>query len=263
MALPPLTRTNWPKRWKKLQTAIDLRISKDGSLARFRRDCAISDHIQTRHSKLPEMLERCIKYGIPSWLWHDPRIGDPIGKQVTQDRQTVFVTASSLRMAMHAWRIRQRWCQREQHDPIRVVEIGAGYGGLSYALSQVFGISHYYYIDGPPLLQLQKFYTRACGIRYMWTVFAKPEEIELIKTADLVINVNSFAEMTQDEVDYYFRWINCITTPGGLFYSFNREHRNVRFANYPYGDYWERSTTIHHSNYTPFVECFAYRREEK
>jgi len=90
--------------------------------------------------------------------------------------------------------------------------------------------------------------------------FFLPTQIEELKDRkfDLCINIDSFMEMSTEEVDKYFRFINEHTNIGGHFFCCNREEKDTKFVDYPWDKYgqWEDVyfEKCKHSIHVPFLE---------
>jgi putative sugar O-methyltransferase len=88
-----------------------------------------------------------------------------------------------------------------------IVEIGAGFGRTAHVLLKIIdSINKYVIIDLPELLIISKRYLRSVLSEDLFSkiyFFSNLDEnIKNIKS-DLVININSFQEMTTDVIDYY------------------------------------------------------------
>lgn len=120
--------------------------------------------------------------------------------------------------------------------PIRILEIGGGYGRLVESL--VRNLNAETQIDMvdvvPSSLLLAYHYLSRSGIQ---TQFSRPNDFSVDKgvslrvpadcahlasgSINLVVNVESFQEMTQDWVNYWVELVQRITRDGSLFYSSN------------------------------------------
>jgi len=232
---------DWPKRWVELQAILDAGIDWPS----FRRNMKLMRYIQTTKRDMYLMQwTRCRKEKVPLQWCEDSTAGDPEG----WTRSSIFVTPSSLRAARVLHTITQRW---EPLHPMRVLEIGGGFGALARTVLTYLDVESYTMIDGPPCLEIQRRYLEM-------TVPAAP--IELISchdvkrdggglsdaAFDLVINTNSFSEMDLADVVGYFSLIHHTLMPGGLFYTLNRNRLNydgatpdVPFKDFPMDDRWD------------------------
>lgn len=124
-------------------------------------------------------------------------------------------------------------------DPKVIVEVGGGYGRNAYVLKKMFPKSKIVMVDIVPGIVLAQWYLhkvfprkKVLGIsdfnnfkevkkRYEKAdfVFLLPHQIEMLpdKSVDLFININSFQEMTYEQIKTYFNQIARLTT--GIFYT--------------------------------------------
>jgi putative sugar O-methyltransferase len=144
-------------------------------------------------------------------------LGCPVGF----DFQGRMLSAGAITNALTSYRIIE-WCKSTGlvNRPLRILEIGAGYGQVAYQLFQQVKIACYTICDLPENLFLSAFYLQAnlpskkanfvreSGI-------SKHEQAELVFVVppflkklpgpfDLVINSYSFQEMNRASVDEYF-----------------------------------------------------------
>lgn len=86
----------------------------------------------------------------------------------------------------------------------RILEIGAGYGGMAYILMQMLSVKSYTVIDLPEVLPLSKFYLTEChpGCELE---FRTPDNIGNGEY-DFVINTASFGEMPKETAQEYVSW---------------------------------------------------------
>ncbi|MGH1418066.1 MAG: putative sugar O-methyltransferase [Hyphomicrobiaceae bacterium] len=125
--------------------------------------------------------------------------------------------------------------------PIRVLEIGAGYGGMANLLIKRGAVISYTIVDLPDNLALSAYYltmenpdftAHYCAQEEFTNDgnlnFFTPGEISKIgiDTYDLVINCDSLGEMPADVCRNYVDRIYHALLPGGLFYSKNGVQRN-------------------------------------
>jgi putative sugar O-methyltransferase len=125
-----------------------------------------------------------------------------------------------------------------QAQPLNVLEIGAGWGCVSYILHQLLDVSSYTIIDLPENLLLSTNYVAATLGRPLHAVtmagegdaepvaggvsFGLPGCLGRLKGSyDLIVNSFSLQEMDLDTVHAYFAWIRQTLAPGGVFVSFN------------------------------------------
>ncbi len=118
------------------------------------------------------------------------------------------------------------------HASLRVVEIGAGYGGVCYwLLCHLPNLARYTIVDIPPVNVLHGYFlSKALGIDKV-SLFGEPAAQVTVLPAcalgdvevpcDVVLNKDSMPEMPSDALELYLDWIsrNC----DGFFYSCNHE----------------------------------------
>ena len=149
-----------------------------------------------------------------------------------------FLSASCITNALTAYRIIE-WLRRRglNNRPLRVLEIGAGYGQVACQLIQRERIASYAICDLPENLFLSAFYLQATfpdrgadfangskvqvhalpALYFLTPPCLKDIEGEF----DLVINSYSFQEMTLASVQSYFDFIATALSKDGIFYSLN------------------------------------------
>ncbi len=144
-------------------------------------------------------------------------------------------------------------------DKILVLEIGGGYGRLAEALFRNLGAGlKFNLVDViPSSLALASSYLTQSGLSVSLIPDAEsptsdvnlhlPSSVEAIadETVDLVINVESFQEMTQEWVDYWIRLIEKKTKVGSVFYQSNAfKYRN--FFSLPLESKWSLVKSVDH-----------------
>ncbi|NGZ83091.1 putative sugar O-methyltransferase [Duganella aceris] len=145
----------------------------------------------------------------------------------------------------------------EPQQPLRVIEVGGGYGRLAEAMFNVYdGQLKYVMIDAVPasLIFAYEYLTRArpdlrIGSFYRGDAYDL-ERFDIyicpiwhFETAgagqfDLAINVQSMQEMAQHHVDYYLEWFDSVLKPGAVAYLCNRRDHVFRGA-WHYPRHWE------------------------
>jgi putative sugar O-methyltransferase len=136
-------------------------------------------------------------------------------------------------------------------SPLRVLEIGAGYGGAASQLRKHLNIRSYCICDLPKNLFLSSFYIRgndsnanALYVREGETLsnldaqvlFVVPPFLKNLQGEfDLILNTYSFQEMNLESVLEYFDYARNHLAPNGIFYSLNSHGKtNVgRPSDYP------------------------------
>ncbi len=119
--------------------------------------------------------------------------------------------------------------------PVRVLEIGAGTGGLAL-VAYNNGVRNYTIIDIPSVAVLSAYYlSKVYGEDKVWLLGENPNENAVGRwfphnayegakgEYDLIVNCNSFPEMTIENQDGYMRFIEECLSPNGLFFSVNHE----------------------------------------
>jgi putative sugar O-methyltransferase len=136
--------------------------------------------------------------------------------------------------------------------PLRVLEIGAGYGQVASQLIQRLDVRSYAVCDLPQNLLLSAFYLQASfpgrPAAFVRADAPPDDEAALLFTVpallhrlagpfDLVVNSYSFQEMNLASVQEYFAFVSERLTPQGLFYSLNAHAKSGvrRPADYPVG----------------------------
>lgn len=151
----------------------------------------------------------------------------------------------------------------QDQSKINVLEIGAGYGRLAEAilLSKQGGI-HYAIVDAVPAslmycylylkdrlphLKVGSFYTDPLEQSEDFDVFIYPAwhfEASNKVAFDLSINIQSFQEMDQDRVDYYYRLINEVSKDNAHIY-FENNRTYVFQGTWPDVPNWQRLIMQH------------------
>ena len=116
-----------------------------------------------------------------------------------------------------------------------VIEIGAGYGRTCHALLSNFDINSYCIIDLKNSLELSKRFLKIVldETQYNKITFVDVDSFEKVKDQyyDLCINIDSFAEMEENVVRLYLRFID-------------RQSKNLYVKN-PAGKYYDKSLDSH------------------
>lgn len=230
---------DWPKRWRMLQDYLD---SGEVDWSNMRRDLKLMRNIQGLANRIAFLgfWTHCEQECVSLKLREDIKVGNPEGWM----RGGIFATQDSLRMARVLNRILSCWVPPK---PISILEIGGGFGALARTiLTHLPGFISYTLIDGPPCLEIQSRYLRAVFPSAPISFCSHDMFDTLInRRFDLVINTNSFSEMTHGEVARYFDLIHTTLRPGGLLYSRNRDKLNhdgatpdVPFKDFPFDKHW-------------------------
>ena len=148
-------------------------------------------------------------------------------------------------------------------DKLRMLEIGAGYGGLFEKLMRLMGqqVDVVYLVDLPFNLTIQYWFVDACrkaglhdlelivnpspGTKFSRAVVFVPiDDLEVIGELDVAINARSFGEMFPDDVRKYIDLIQSRVQPGGIFYNMNRYEKEnaagdvLRLKDCPVDEKW-------------------------
>jgi hypothetical protein len=144
------------------------------------------------------------------------------------------------------------------NSPLKICEIGAGWGRIAYYLTQVNKNISYHIFDIPHVLYVSHEYLRN-NVKHT-NVFSYEESKELLKqktqtpgisfytphfleefenkSFDITINVASFQEMNQEQVNGYFNKINQLSK---YFYTQQRySDLDMNYERYPIYDNWEQ-----------------------
>lgn len=161
-----------------------------------------------------------------------PRFGDPRGIMFGGR----FLTRETCTHLYSALRMREAINRSQIADPLRIVEIGGGYGGTCHWLRKLLGsrIDRYVIVDLPEVALIQ---TLFLGMADPGSLVLKGEHrhvgensIELLPHFELdsidfrpniVINQDSMPEMAESEVRRYVAW--AAENLDGIFISFNQE----------------------------------------
>jgi hypothetical protein len=112
----------------------------------------------------------------------------------------------------------------------RVLEIGAGYGGLAWYLQQVCPEVHYTVVDIPESLVYSAIYLSALCQPLSLRFLANYEFLELVYSGeqfDLIINTLSMSEMREGQVRVYCQGLRRLLADTGSFFEQNQDHRRA------------------------------------
>ena len=129
-------------------------------------------------------------------------------------------------------------------DPVRILEIGGGYGGLAFFLMKLLGKVDYTIVDLPESLAFSYLYlstlrpavkhrlvatadqpieaTGAPGFTYVAN-FLADRLVVGARPFDLAINTLSMNEMTPEQIDHYGGRIAELLAPGAVFFDQNQD----------------------------------------
>lgn len=204
-----------------------------------------------RDPALNLVKECCDRVKIPEGLRFDTLIGEPKYKHRVGGQ---WVTHISLQHAYFANTI----ALLIHRGPLSVLEIGAGFGGLSATLERVLDIDRYAFVDAEPCLLLQQYFTDKAldGIE---TFFFLPHE-KWPFAPDLVISTHAFDEMDDDERCVHFAAIQDNSLDGMALYSVNlRDLKMSNFGDYPFDQRWHHKLVRQSLCNEDYVELFSAR----
>lgn len=181
------------------------------------------------HIQLPQAL------GELGW-WRDGRIHHH--DQAVYQERLALLWASGLLEGLQV--------KLQAGEPVRVLEIGGGYGGLAHGLSPHLPQASYVICDLPESLAFSTAYLAATrpdwghqvhpdqsppelrpqGFTYLSNVMADALEAHA-GGFDLVINTLSMSEMSEAQVRHYARLIARLLRPEGRFFEQNQDNRHL------------------------------------
>lgn len=248
----------WEEDWE----AIASYNRGEEKLASFRNHTRIVQRITESAGNYKKWEGYCKTAQIPPAHLYDTMIGNPPQTQ-THRFKDVKVTVNSLRFGYYIHRIAEKY---KGVDPIKVLEVGAGYGGLAEQLSRRFEIEHYYLIDGEPMLNLQRYYLNEAGLGDRITLFNSDLPTFTMPKVDIIISTNSLCEMRLPDVTKYIELFEAkLKYETGLLYLVQRKidkspHLHTAWASYPFSTGWkldDKKPFILHSSSDKYVECFG------
>lgn len=178
--------------------------------------------------------------------FHESYFGDPLVFEFDGN----MLSAGGIINALTSYRIIQ-WLKKYKliSKPLRILEIGGGYGQVAYQLMQQLSIKSYTFIDLPENLFLCAFYMQAnfpaMKVTYLTAktvkqdngfIFLTPDFLNNINQKyDLVINSYSLQEMNMESVKKYFSLIEKHLGSDGVFYSLNAHGKAgvIKPSDYP------------------------------
>jgi hypothetical protein len=147
------------------------------------------------------------------------------GRLITPDTPDQVYAAARIRDVLH-----EHFSDRA--EPLRVVEIGAGYGGMAYWLMKLFHEPlRYAVLDLPITNVLQGYFlAQTLGHSQVSLYGEGPAPVAVLPGQalsaveapfDVLLNKDSMPEIPRDAVLAYLRWARAACT--GIFYSYNQE----------------------------------------
>jgi len=120
-------------------------------------------------------------------------------------------------------------------QPLKILEVGAGYGGMAQVLIKKGLCSHYSIVDLPEMLPWSLSYlssvfpNKKIGIgETSELAFYTPNLLDSItERFDLIINISSFGEMPKQVAIDYVRMLPDLLTQQGILFSHNSQSRTV------------------------------------
>jgi len=205
---------------------------------------------QIRHLAEAEMVSR-IRYpqitaGLPaSWAVRTPEVPGEVGWLMDGH----IVSPDILRYQLQFQNlVESGFLPTPEEGPAEIAEIGAGYGGLAYFILSAFPNVRYSIIDLPESILFSALYLGMAfphlkmafeGVDDATTLaqanvvfcpnFTFPNSVTATGKYNLVMNIGSFAEMAESQVDAYGQWASThlLTVEGksiGALYEVNVEH---------------------------------------
>ena len=173
----------------------------------------------------------------------------------------------------------------EAPGPGGILEIGGGYGRLSWALIEAFPELRCVLVDIPPALAVAERYLAelhpgrrifrfrhfddgddvAEELREAQIAFLAPNQLDMVPPLEVagVVNVSSFHEMRRDQIAYYLREAIPRHAPEGFLYTKQwkrseneRDGIVVRQEDYPVPESWQRVYERTHPVQVGFFEAF-------
>lgn len=175
-----------------------------------------------------------------------------IGSPICFDFKGNMISRGFIANALTSYQI-IKWCQIKglTKKPLRILEIGAGYGNAAYQLVKKLKVKEYVICDLPENLFLSSYYLQAnfpdkkvlfitnnkstvkqsSDFKFLIPAFLE----KITDKFDLVVNSYSFQEMNLKSVKEYFNYIKNHITDQGIFYSLNSHGKSgvMKPSDYP------------------------------
>jgi putative sugar O-methyltransferase len=170
----------------------------------------------------------------------EPTVGNPLpayrhGRLISQDVANSALEVNAMMEALGGRR------------PSSILEIGAGYGRLAYALLTLFPEATYTIIDIQPTRSISQWYLSQLFDPERLT-FLSPEEASSLEPGsfDLGLSVSSLGEMTEAQIDGYLRLLDSVAGGGTVYLKQLESWVNAAdgvdaaFEKYDFPARWER-----------------------
>ena len=194
----------------------------------------------------------------------ESEIGSPPRFSYPKPEGSILADPHDLLLVYYARQIGKAWAK--SFGPVRILEIGGGYGGLTAKLQNLWPKATVSIVDLPQMGATQiRYLAEACPNSVMVTAselaldpsfpfepeprleFITPNMVQFLpdRSIDIIINTRSFQEMNVDQIKLYFDHIHRLSIPGHtLFYNVNRYHKHhkndrVLLKRYPYDPNWQ------------------------
>jgi SAM-dependent methyltransferase len=167
----------------------------------------------------------------------EPERGGPLhvrwqGRLISQDLANTALEVSAIQRALRGRR------------PVRILEIGAGYGRTAYGLLSVFPEASYTIVDIEPARSISEWYLHGLFPKQRVS-FVDPDGLNALPPGhfSLALSISSLQEMTPDRVRKYLHSIDRLR-PGAVYLKqWTRWHNRVDgvmmdFARYPIPARW-------------------------
>lgn len=246
---------------------------KAGDLAREQREDA------RKHQIFAPMVPTSFVNSIPESTFGAPRIFEKNG---------LLRSSNFLVNAFTTYRITNLLRRLGKTGPLRILEIGAGWGGCAYQLHHAADVESYVIVDLPENLYLSSVYltnslpdrrlvcldvdgAELTAIEPGSVAVGLPGVIERLKTKfDLVLNSFSLQEMALDSVQAYMEWIDAALSEDGIFVSANSHAKAgvARPSDYGFGRFhihhWDvfRTRPAGYFNTVPYEVVVSRRKTD-
>jgi putative sugar O-methyltransferase len=185
----------------------------------------------------------------------EPRLGAPPpvrlhGRLISQDLANSALEVKAMARALDGRR------------PASILEVGAGYGRVAYALLSVYPEAHYTIVDIEPALSISRWYLTQLFDQTRLSFIAAGDAGSLTGARfDLALSISSLQEMTSEEVTEYLAIFDRVATGGVVYLKQWEEWHNpddgilMRFRDWPIPSRWHRILHRHAAVQTRFIEA--------